>query len=296
MVTQMPSLCWHNGQIVETTTAAPSVASMSLHMGLAVFDGLMAYRNGNDYLLYLGEEHFDRLLRGCDRMGFPVPWQRPALLNAARSLLAACPAKPVYYVRPIAYRGAEHLWLTGIEDVPVDLSIIALPVARDVDTSVRMHVSPVRRVSSAAIPVSWKVSGTYANSYLCKKTAAAAGFDDGLMLDTQGDVAEASAANIFFISGDLIRTPALSGDVFPGETRRKVMELAGKLGYRVDETTIRPEDLCQFDAAFITSTLLELRPISEIQGHRMPSQANPVFTSLLQAFRDTTHCRQLAEV
>ncbi|HSK38617.1 MAG TPA: hypothetical protein VK943_02510, partial [Arenibaculum sp.] len=150
------ALAWHNGRVLPVEEASPSAASMSLNMGLAVFDGLMAYRNDGDYRLHAAAEHFERLRTGSTRMGFPISWTVPQLIGAVRELLAQVPPA-TYYVRPIVYRGARHLWLTGIDDIPVDTTIVVAPVGRDVDAGLRVGFSPVQRVSSHAVPVSWKI-------------------------------------------------------------------------------------------------------------------------------------------
>lgn len=261
-------------------------------MGLAVFDGVMAYWNDGAYLLHRPLEHFERLLSGSERMGFRCPWTAGELEVATRSLLEMTGQRTTHYIRPIVYRGAEHLWLTGIDDVPVDTTIVALPVARDMDTPLRCQISPVQRVSSRAIPVTWKVSGSYVNSYLCRRWATDAGYDDGLMLDRSGRLVEASAANLFLIRGNQVVTPSLSEDVFPGVTRGLVIDVARRLGKEVSEQDVYPADLVSADAAFITSTLLEVRPLDEISGLRLNAEANRTFSGILNGFREITHSRQ----
>lgn len=284
--------CWHNGRIVAAREASPSVTSMSLHMGLAVFDGVMAYWNDGSFLLHRASQHFERLLAGSERMGFRCPWTAGELEAGVLSLLEIAGQGQTLYVRPVVYRGAEHLWLTGIDDVPVDTTIVALPVARDVNKPLRCQISPVQRVSSRAIPVGWKVSGSYVNSYLCKRRAADAGYDDGLMLDRSGRIAETSAANFFLIRGSEVVTPSLSEDVFPGVTRDLIIEVARGLGKAVSEQDVFPSDLTSADAAFITSTLLEVRPLDEVGGLLLNAEGNRTFASILHGFREVVHARR----
>jgi branched-chain amino acid aminotransferase len=284
----LPRYAWRNGSLAPIEEAGPSIGSMSLHMGLAVFDGLMAYWNSERYRLHYARPHLERLHNGSARMGFPPPWSVEQLYAGIEDLLDAIPEAD-YYIRPTAYRGANHLWLTGIEEIPVDVSIMALPASRDVDAGLRCHISPVQRVSSQAIPVSWKVSGTYVNSYLSREAAAARGYHDGIMLDREGRICEASAANVFFVIAGKVVTPMLSPDVFPGVTRRIVIDLLKGLDVEVEELALYPCDDIAADAAFITSTLLEIRPIDELHGHEMASSRNEIFLKLRQRFRELTH-------
>ena len=116
-----------------------------------------------------------------------------------------------------------------------------------------------------------------------------AGFDEGIMLDSEGRVCEASAANILFVrSGELI-TPALTPEVFPGITRSLVLELAAEMGCRIEECSIQPSDLGSFEAAFLASTLMELKPLREISHHSYSSSSNPLFREILDRFRSITH-------
>ena len=282
------SACWHNGRVVDSDAASPSIASMSLHMGLAVFDGMMAYGNGAAFHVLRKRKHVERLVSGASNLGFAPRYSVDEISEAIDALLEGLDPHETYYIRPIAYRGSQHLWLTEIDDVPVDLAIIAAPAVRNVDAGLRMQVSRYQRVSSAAMPVQWKTAGSYVNSYLCRQTAAADGYDDGIMLDDRGRLAEASAANLFLIRGETVLTPALNGDVFPGITRGLVLDLADTLGVELVEQALYPSDLTTADAAFIGSTLLEMRPIDEVGGVRLNSSENVSWSRLKSAFRDVT--------
>lgn len=281
--------CWHNGCMQSPQGVGPSIASMSLHMGLAVFDGIMAYGNGSAFHILKLEAHLKRFLKGSAQLGFASRWDVKALETAAYDLVAGLSTDMTYYIRPIAYRGASHLWLTEIDTIPVDVSVIAVPVARDCDAPLNLQLSPVRRVASDAIPVRWKTSGSYVNSYLCRQTAMKAGFDDGLMVDQSGNLSEASAANLFLLQGDALWTPDLSGDVFPGLTRQIVIEIATSLGLRVLEERLTVAHVAAAEAAFVSSTLMELRAVDRIGEQRFSSSYHKVIGAIIGAFRDVTH-------
>jgi len=280
--------CWFNGAISPLEAGAPSIASISLHLGTGVFDGLMACWNEDHYYLHRAEAHLDRFRRGADRMGLSIPWTTGQLLAGVHEVLAAEPVG-TQYVRPIAYRRAPELWVTGNDGMPVDVSIFTVRVTRDIDAPISCHISPIERISSRAIPGHTKVSGAYVNSFNARKIAEKAGFDDGLMLDREGRLAEASAANFFAIAHERLITPPINPDIFPGITRSTVIDLANEIGADVQEVDIRPSDLGEIKAAFLCSTLMEIRPISRIGETTLVTTDNELFRTALKSFRRLTH-------
>jgi branched-chain amino acid aminotransferase len=279
---------WFNGRIDEREAGAPSVASINFHLGTSVFDGLMAYWNRDHYYLHKAEEHLIRFQAGAARMGLEIPWSVDDMLRGISELLTGEPPG-TQYVRPIAYRRAPELWVTGSEGRPVDVSIFTVKTKRDLDQAISCHVSPVERISSKAIPAQTKVSGAYVNSHYARRTAERHGFQDGIMLDRRGYLAEASAANLFVIARDRLFTPALGADVFPGITRMVALQLARELHIDVMEQEMTPEDLRDADGAFLCSTLMEIRAIDRLGERTLDTAASPVYRSILTAFRKMTH-------
>jgi branched-chain amino acid aminotransferase len=283
----MSDRVWFNGQLTPPEQASPSVASNTLHLGIAVFDGIMAYWNDGRWNCHLIDDHLDRLLAGSGKMGLRLQWTRSDLADGIRELLETLPAR-THYLRPIAYRtAAEVFFEVAVESASV--CIFAVPVERDIDAPYRCQLSPVQRVRHEAIPATWKVSGAYANSYLAERTARDEGYDTGVMLNTSGFVCEASSSNLFFIVADRLVTPRADGDLFPGLTRRLIMQLATARNIDVTELDIRPEELGNYEAAFLCGTLSEVRPISAIGNITYGSAANKMFADLLADFRDCTH-------
>jgi branched-chain amino acid aminotransferase len=219
-----------------------------------------------------------------------IPWSIEEMLSGIESLIALEPAG-TQYVRPIAYRKPPELWVTGAEGRPVDVSIFTVrtDAVRDLDAPIACHISPIERISSCAIPGQIKVSGAYVNSLHARRTAERSGFADGIMLDRQGRVAEASAANIFFIEGETLITPPANPDVFPGVTRRVVMEVAKNIGIRVRELDIVPGDLERMEGAFLCSTLMEIRALSQLGGLSLNTIELPIFNAIRDEFRALTH-------
>lgn len=287
-MTRASEYAWSNGSIDHRESGAPSIASISLHLGTGVFDGLMAYWNRDHYYIHRGEQHLARFREGAERMGMAVPWTVAELMSGIHELLELEP-KETQYVRPIAYRGAPELWVTGSEGKPVDVSIFTVKVKRDIDALLTCQISPVERVSSRAIPQQTKVSGAYVNSFYARKTAELAGFQDGLMLDREGRIAEASAANFFAIEGGRLLTPTLHADIFPGVTRQVVLELAQRQGIDCEEVDLRREDLQRMDGAFLCSTLMEVRGLSRLDEVALATEQNDIYRTIVEAFRQVTH-------
>lgn len=280
-------LAWHNGRITEREKGAPSIASHSLHLGIGVFDGLMAYRNGEKYYLHEVDAHLDRFISGSQKMQLRFVWSKEDLMLGIKELLTKVPPKD-YYIRPIAYRPSPQINVTGSSQMPVDVAIFGVEVARNVEKSLSCHISPYERVSSRAIPVSWKICGTYVNSYLVRLAAKEAGFDDGIMLDGEGRITEASAANIFFIDKDKIITPVITPDIFPGITRNVVIKIASSLGIKLTEKIMFPHEIQNYDGAFLAATLMELKPINKINDHLYDTSKLNIFHLINDKFQEIT--------
>lgn len=286
MIFEAAPIAWHNGRLVQREQAAPSIASHSLHLGIGVFDGIMAYWNGDHYYIHCLEAHLDRLGKGSTQMGLAFSWSIKDLELGILSLLDEIPQNN-YYIRPIVYRSGPHLNFSDL--MPVDVTILAVNVARDVDKPLTCHISTFERVSGRAIPVAWKICGTYVNSYLSRRAAEINGFNDAILLDQEGRITEASAANLFLLQKDTVITPALTPNIFPGITRFTLLNVAQSLGIEVVERDIRPEELGNFDGAFLAATMMELKPLANIDSYEYDSSNHLLFRCFLQEFREITH-------
>ena len=286
MIFEAAPIVWHNGKIVEREEAAPSIASHSLHLGIGVFDGLMAYWNEDHYYLHYVDAHLDRLRNGSSKMGLEFAWSNEDMKAGILAILEKIPATN-YYIRPIVYRSAPKINFN--DNLPVDVTILAVTIARDVDKSFTTHISPFERVSGAAIPVAWKICGIYVNSYLARRAAEAAGFNEGILLDGEGRITEGSVANIFFLQKDTVITPKITPHIFPGITRATLIEMAKSWGIEVIERDIYPAELDKFEGAFLAGTLMELKPLASIDPYQYDSANHPLFHRFWQEFREITH-------
>lgn len=246
MIFEPAAIAWQNGKLIEREQAAPSIVSHSLHLGIGVFDGIIAYWNGDHYYIHRLDAHLNRLRNGSTKMGLAFSWSNEDLKSGLLALLDEIPAQ-TYYIRPIAYRAGAYFHINA--EMPVDVTILAVTIARDVVKPLTCHISPFERVSGNAIPVTWKICGTYVNSYLSRRTAELNGFNDAIMLDQQGRITEASAANILFLQKDKVITPTLTPNIFPGITRATLLDIAKSLDIEVIERDVYPQELGNFDGA-----------------------------------------------
>jgi branched-chain amino acid aminotransferase len=287
MTTHASTHAWFNGEIGPREIGAPSIASINLHLGTGVFDGLMAYWNDDHYYLHRSEAHLLRFVQGAARMGLVIPWSVGEMLSGVTQLLSLEPCG-TQYVRPIAYRRAPELWVTGNRDRPVDVSIFTVRVDRELDTPIACHLSPIERISSRSIPGQIKVTGAYVNSFHARYTAESAGFQDGIMLDRERRITEASAANVFVIRGNRLLTPRLFADIFPGITRQVVLELAQARGIECREVDLYERDLDGIDGAFLCSTLMEIRGINRLGCQELDTTGHNIYRALTHSFRELT--------
>jgi branched-chain amino acid aminotransferase len=285
---QVSDWIWLNGELAPIDRGSPSVASLNLHLGTSVFDGLMAFWNQDHYYLHCATAHLDRFRAGAARMGLEFPWSAAEMLAGIHAVLEREPRR-TQYVRPIAYRRAAELWVTGAEGRSVDVSIFTVPVPRDEDHFIACEISQVERISSLAIPGQTKVSGSYVNSHYARRSAERNGFDDGIMLDRQGRVAEASAANVFLITDGRLLTPRLNPDVFPGITRQVILDVAGEAGIEAIEDDLTPAHLAECQSAFLCSTLMEIRGVSRLGERPLMTSKDRVFDTVRSEFRRISH-------
>lgn len=281
-------LAWVDGALVPREQGAPSLASSTFHMGTGVFDGIMAYWNEDHYHLHRVEEHLERFKTGAARMDLPFAWELDELEAGIHALLDTLPRR-THYIRPIAFRGAPEIMLVASRDLPVSACIFAVEVERDVADPMRGTIVPVERVSSRAIPVAWKVCGTYANSFLAQRMAFERGADVGVLLDGAGRLAEASTSNLFLICDEALVTPSIDADVFPGITRRSVLEIAERIGVAAVERDVDPGELARCEGAFLASTMLELRPFSAIDETELATAGHPLYRRIRMEFDAETH-------
>jgi branched-chain amino acid aminotransferase len=271
---------WFDGKLVPWREAQLHVCSHGFHYGSCVFEGERVY----DGVTFKLQEHTERLFHSARVLGFEIPYTVAEINRACEQVVEAQKIKDGY-LRPVAWRGSEMMGVSAQQSrIRVAIASWEWPAYFTPEArlkGIRMQISKWRRPAPDTAPTDSKAAGLYMICTLSKHKAEADGFNDALMFDWRGQVAEATGANIFFVKGGEIHTP--KADCFlNGITRQTVIAMAKARGYKVHERAIMPEELKGFDEVFITGTAVEVTPVREIDG--MHFQPGEVTKTLLTEF------------
>lgn len=283
---------WMNGQMVPWREAKLHVLSHGLHYGGAVFEGERAY-GGKVFKL---KEHGERLVKSAELVGFELPYKAEVLDSAVEELIAKHNIENGY-VRRIAWRGSEMMAISAQQNT-IHVAIACWDWPRmfkkeDAQKGIKMVTSDWKRPSPETAPSKAKAAGLYMICTMSKHKAEAAGYNDAMMLDWRGYIAEATGANMFFIIDGEIHTP--DPDCFlDGITRRTVIDLAKKRGYKVIERHITPDELSNVNEVFITGTAAEVTPVGSIDGHQFT--VGEITRNLIEDYQNAVYAHQLAKV
>jgi branched-chain amino acid aminotransferase len=263
---QRDGFIWYDGDMVPWREAKLHVLSHGLHYGSCVFEGERAYGGA----IFKSTEHSERLHRSAELIDFTIPWSVPEI-DAAKRLVLKTSGLSDAYLRPVAWRGSEMMGVSA-QDNAIHLAIAAWewPSYFDPETKmrgIRLDMAEYRRPDPATAPTQSKAAGLYMICTISKHRAERRGFADALMLDFEGNVAECTGANVFFIRDGALHTP-LADRFLDGLTRRTVIELARRRGFEVIERRIRPEEMESFNECFITGSAAEVTPVAEIGPYR----------------------------
>jgi len=253
---------WLDGELVQWRDARVHVLTHALHYASSVFEGQRAY-GGTVFKL---REHTDRLQQSARLLGFDLPYSSDEIDAACNEVLKANNFTDAY-MRPVAWRGAESMGVAPGNTKP-HVAIAAWEWGKYYDPrhsekGIRLEIAPWRRPAPYTAPTASKAAGLYMICTLSKQHAEEHGYNDALMLDWRGRVAEATGANVFFVADGKLHTP--TPDCFlDGITRRTVMGLAQKRGVEVVERAIWPEELESFEQMFLTGTAVEVTPVQSV--------------------------------
>ncbi len=275
---------WFNGQIVDWKDAKLHVLTHGLHYGSCVFEGERVY-NGEIFKL---REHTDRLIYSAKRMGFEIPYTAEEIDKACKEIIKIQNVKNGY-VRPVAWRGSEMMAISAQRN-KIHFAIATWEWGSYFDpkikeNGIKLNISKWRRPAPNTIPWDTKAAGLYMICTLSKHEAEKDGFNDSLMLDHEDYVAEATGANIFFVDEKLkeIHTP-IPDCFLDGITRRTIISIAEKKGFKINERKIKLNELKNFDACFLTGTAAEVTPVSQIGEYkfRVTSSIGEFFDKYLE--------------
>lgn len=278
---------WLDGQFVPWEAATVHVLSHTLHYGLGAFEGVRCYEGATGSGIFRLREHTDRLFDSAHIVGMDIPFTREEI-NAAcietvrRNGLKSC------YIRPLVFLGDGEMGLGALTN-PVRVAVVVWPWGsylgdEGVRHGIRVKTSSFQRFAVNALMTKAKVVGHYVNSILASREVRRSGYDEALMLDADGFVAECSGENIFIVKNGRVKTSPLTS-VLPGITRDTVMTLLEDQGVAWREDRFTRDEVYIADEAFLTGTAAEITPIRELDDRRIGSgQPGPVTTALQAAY------------
>ncbi|MBU6120215.1 branched-chain amino acid transaminase [Hymenobacter siberiensis] len=255
------TLAFVDGEFIKAEAARVSAYAQSLHYGYAVFEGIRSYATPAGTRIFKAEEHYERLHYSCRSIGLPFSYSVEELTSITYQLLEKNGLADAY-IRPLVYAGEPNMTLKHASSS--NLLIAVWDWGKYLgDQSLRLSISPYQRPNPKAVPIESKVSGHYVNSIIASSEAKGRGFDEALLLDMNGYVAEGPGANFFFEkNGELFTAP--QGSILRGITRNTIIDLAREAGISVTEKFFTPDELQGATGAFYTGTAAEVVGIAAI--------------------------------
>ena len=254
-----------DGQLLKWSDAKLHVLSHGLHYASSVFEGERVYKGK----VFKEQEHTERLIRSAKTLGFDIPYNAKEI-NAIRKEVLTANKIDDGYIRPVSWRGSEMMGISAqTNTIHFALAAWKWPSYFSPEAKlkgIKLNISKWRRPDPLTAPVNTKAAGLYMICTLSKHEAESKGFDDSLMLDYRGYIAEATGANIFFIKNNEIHTP-IADCFLDGITRQTVINIARTEGIKVEEKRLNIEDINDYDECFVTGTAAEVTPVRSIANY-----------------------------
>jgi branched-chain amino acid aminotransferase len=284
---------WFNGELVPWGEAKVHVLTHALHYGSGVFEGIRCYETVRGGAVFRLTDHMERLRRSAKLYYMELPYSVPELVRATKDVIAANRLTSCY-VRPLVFRGYGEMGLYPLK-APVEAVIAVWPWGaylgeEGIRHGIRAKVSSIQSLDHTSLARAAKASGQYLNSILAKIEATNAGYDEAIMLNERGHVAEGSGENVFVVRDGVLMTPPSSDGVLEGITRDTVIQMAGSEGIPVRELTLARSDLVIADELFYTGTAAEIVPIREVDDHLI-GEPGPVTRRLQERYREVIEGR-----
>ena len=259
---------WFNGRLVAWDDAKVHVLAHGLQYGTGVFEGMKSYPTSDGPAIFRLDAHLERFYKSAELYDLTIPYSMQALTDASLEVIRVNKLEAAY-MRPVAFfdAGTLSVWT---KECPVTVAIAAVPTAKylaNADAGVKVTVSPVRKFDNSAMPAWAKACGQYINSARAVNEAQRRGFDEALLLNSKGMVAEGSGENLFVVRNGAIQTNDRDASILMGVTRASVLEIARDLGIASRVADISVDDLKTADELFFSGTAVEVTAIREVDGH-----------------------------
>jgi branched-chain amino acid aminotransferase len=286
---------WQDGKFLRWGEAKIHSSAFGLHYGAGVFEGIRCYETAEGPAVFRLKEHMDRLYESARVYRLDIPYS-PEELSAAicetirRNEFKSC------YIRPTAYFDSGSLGIRAV--CPVGFNILTWEWPNDFGAEklvrgMRVTVSPYKKFHSSMIPTTAKATGNYLNSILAVREAASRGYDEAILLDVHGNLAEGAVENIFLVKNGRLLTNDQNSSILLGITRDSAMRIARDLGHEVEVRALKLDELLDADEAFLTGTAIEITPIREVDGRAVGAGARgPVTEAIQKTFFDAVAGRR----
>jgi branched-chain amino acid aminotransferase len=273
------TVVWLNGAFVKASEAKMDFYSQSLHYGYAVFEGIRSYKTANgETRIFKALEHYDRLQASAEAVNMPYLWKAEDLIDATYEVLKRNKQQDAY-IRPVVYSPANMSFVKNAESFIVIETWEMQPFLGE--KLLRVMTSSFERPNPKAFKITAKASGHYVNSVLSSQEAKAKGFDEALLNDMNGFVAEGPGANMFFEKDGKLITPLL-GNILPGITRATVLEICYELKIPVEEKLFTTAEIKEADAAFFCGTAAEIIGWESLDNIKFKKDWNNSISKLIQ--------------
>jgi branched-chain amino acid aminotransferase len=285
---------WFDGEMVPWREAKIHVLTHSLHYGMGVFEGIRAYKTDQGTAIFRLQDHTRRLFESAHILGMRIPYDKQTI-NEAICAAVSENGLDSAYIRPLCFYGSEGMGLRA-DNLQVHTSIAAWQWGaylgtEAIEKGIRIHTSSYTRHHVNITMCKAKATGNYLNSMLALQEALSSGYDEALLLDTEGYVAEGSGENIFIVRQGMLYTPDLTS-ALAGITRATIVTLAQELGLTIREKRISRDEVYIADEAFFTGTAAEVTPIRELDGRTIGAGTRGPITEQLQTlYFDIVHGR-----
>ena len=290
-------LIWYDGKMVPWRDATTHVLTHTLHYGMGVFEGVRAYKTEKGTAIFRLKEHTDRLFRSAHILGMKMPFDKATLMEAQKAAVRENNLESGY-LRPMAFYGAEAM---GISAKTLSTHVIVAAWAwgaylgkEALENGIRVKTSSFARHHVNITMCKAKANGNYMNSILAHQEAAQDGYDEALLLDVDGFVAEGSGENVFIIRNGKLFTPDLTS-ALEGITRDTIIQLADEMGLQIIEKRITRDEVYSADEAFFTGTAAEVTPIRELDNRQIGvGHRGPITKALQEKYFDVVYGRSAA--